>query len=338
MEETGKEAAARDEETKRLALEIARILDECRLSQAVHWRKLKDLSALRSSSRIVLFLNSFTRALIPLFGFAKRTVSIDRTVRFVSAFAALRDGKSGDAAVCNAFLEGFLRFLLVAARSANKTARLRGCQITSEIIMLLPDDADVSDEVWDEAIDCMKERMQDKVPAVRVFAVRALSHFASNAENSDISDLFLQTLHQEQNADVRKTIVLSMPATSATSTSIIERTLDVHESVRKAAYSALSCKFPLQSLSIKLRTILLQRGLADRSSSVTNECLKMLKDEWLTKCCNSDPVTLLRYLDVETYESVGEAVMEALLKEGTVQVQEGQSIRNFLTSTSEKIE
>lgn len=65
--------------------------------------------------------------------------------------------------------------------------------------MRLPDDADVSDEVWDEAIDCIKERVGDKIPAVRVFAVRALSRFASDVENSDVVDLFLDILPQESN-------------------------------------------------------------------------------------------------------------------------------------------
>lgn len=60
------------------------------------------------------------------------------------------------------------------------------------------------------------------------------------------------------------------------------------------------------------------------------ECFKMLKEEWLTKCCNQDPLVLLRYLDVETYESVGEAVMDALLKDGMVHLKEGQSIRQYL--------
>ena len=61
----------------------------------------------------------------------------------------------------------------------------------------------------------------------------------------------------------------------------------------------------------------------------------MLKEEWLTKCCGGDPVSLLRFLDVETYELVGETVMEALLKDGMVRVQDGQSIRQYLTSSNE---
>lgn len=66
--------------------------------------------------------------------------------------------------------------------------------------MRLPDDAEVSDELWDEVIDCMKLQVGDKVPVVRTFAVRALSRFVNDAENSDILDLFLEVLPQEQNA------------------------------------------------------------------------------------------------------------------------------------------
>ncbi|RWW53672.1 hypothetical protein BHE74_00039816 [Ensete ventricosum] len=190
------------EEERRLAGEIARVLDECRLSHAVHPRKLKELCALRSTSAAdahpgVCFFAAFSRAVTPLFDFPRRTVSSERAVRFVSAFAARRDEK--DAAVCDAFLEEFLRFLLVAAAAAHRPARFRACQIISEIIMRLPDDAEVSDELWDEVIDSMKQRVGDKVPAVRAFAVRALSRFVNDGDDSDITNLFLQILCQEQN-------------------------------------------------------------------------------------------------------------------------------------------
>lgn len=82
--------------------------------------------------------------------------------------------------------------------------------------------------------------------------------------------------------------------------------------------------------SIKLRTVILQRGLADRSAAVTKECLKLLKEDWLGKGCNGDPIELLKFLDVETYESVGESVMRALLNADLVKVQESQSIRQLL--------
>lgn len=141
--------------------------------------------------------------------------------------------------------------------------------------MHLPDDAEVSDEVWDEVIDSMKVRVQDKIPAIRAFAIRALSRFAIEGDDAHVLDLFLQTLAQEQNAvsslksclllfplyvissylyviwdmkEVRKTIVLSLPPSNVTLEAIVGSTLDVSESVRKAAYCVLATKFPLQSL------------------------------------------------------------------------------------------
>lgn len=66
--------------------------------------------------------------------------------------------------------------------------------------MRLPDDAEVSSELWDEVIECMKSRVGDKFPVVRSFAIRALLRFANESENRDIIDLFLQALPLEQNA------------------------------------------------------------------------------------------------------------------------------------------
>uniref|UniRef100_A0A453RAH5 Nuclear condensin complex subunit 3 C-terminal domain-containing protein n=1 Tax=Aegilops tauschii subsp. strangulata TaxID=200361 RepID=A0A453RAH5_AEGTS len=58
----------------------------------------------------------------------------------------------------------------------------------------------------------------------------------------------------------------------------------------------------------------------------------MLKEEWLVKHCGGDVITLLRFLDVETYELVGESVMGVLLKDGSVRVQDGQTIRQYFTA------
>ncbi|XP_050364582.1 uncharacterized protein LOC126783205 [Argentina anserina] len=323
-----------DEEAKPVTLKIVQILDDARASNAIHNRKSKELHALRSktaSSSSSLFFTSFSKTLLPLFAFQRRTAFAERIVRFVSAFAT---DVQNDAA----FLDQFLRFLLTASSAANRTARFRACQIISEIIMQLPDDAEVSSELWDEAIDCMMVRAGDKIPAVRTVAVRALSRFAGDCENSDIVDLFLRMLPVEQIVEVRKTIVLSLPPSNATAQAIIDCTLDVSESVRKSAYCVLASKFPLQSLSIKHRALILQRGLADRSIAVSKECLKLMKDEWLNKCSNGYPLVLFKYLDVETYEMVGESVAMALLKGGEIKVPQGESIRQYISSNSERAE
>ncbi|KAL3838711.1 hypothetical protein ACJIZ3_023302 [Penstemon smallii] len=317
------------QQRRELSFKIARVLDDVRSSHATHIRKLKELTALRfSTPSPVEFCAAFCKTLTPLLNFHRRTASAERIIKFASIFACSRSAEDDE------FLENFLKFLLVAAAADNKTARFRACQIVSEIIMRLPDDAEVSNELWDEVIEFLKIRAGDKVAAVRTFAIRALSRFTNDSENADILELFLQKLPLEQNADVRKAIVLSLPPSSATLSVMIDCTLDVSEPVRKAAYCVLASKFPLQSLSIKFRTIILQRGLADRSTAVTKECLKLMKDEWLEKCCSGDPIELLKFLDVETYESVGESVMDTLLKEGLVKLQDDQRIRKFFVNSN----
>ncbi|KAH9624926.1 hypothetical protein KSS87_008375, partial [Heliosperma pusillum] len=332
----GSTTMAEMDEHKQLTRKIATIFEESKVSYAIHNRKLKELAILRSSSSSTTSLNNFftcfCKAVSPLFLFQRRSPSAERVVRFVSSFACFADSKNGDD-VDHTFLEDFLSFLLSAVSSANKTARFRSCQIISEVIMRLPDDAEVSSELWDQVIDSMMIRVGDKIPIVRTFAIRALSRFVNDSENSDVLELFIETLDLEQNADVRKTIVLSMPPSNATSTVIVGCTLDVSESVRKAAYLVLANKYPLQSLSIKLRTLILQRGLSDRSQSIVKECLKLLKDEWLSKSCNGDSVELLKYLDVETYESVGVSVMRALLEGGMIKLDGSQRIQQFKDSS-----
>ncbi|KAL1566764.1 condensin complex subunit 3 [Salvia divinorum] len=319
----------------KLSAKIAAILQEVRSSNATHRRKLKEILALRLSSSPAEFCAAFCEALVPLFNFQRRTSSAERTIKFVSSFACSASDKDDPS---DEFLENFLRFLLLAATAASKTARFRACQTVSEIIMRLPDDMEVSDELWDEVIECMKIRAGDKIPTVRTFAIRSLARFANDSENRDILELFLEKLPLEQNGDVRKILVLSLPPSSETLSMIIDCTLDVNESARKAAYCVLASKFPLQSLSIKLRATILQRGLAERSAAVAKECFRMMKDEWLEKCCNGDPIELLKFLDVETYESVGETVMSTLLKAGLVKLQDGQTLREFIAPGGDSAE
>ncbi|KAL3630411.1 hypothetical protein CASFOL_023395 [Castilleja foliolosa] len=319
------------EENRKLSLKIVRIFDDVRTSHATHSRKLKELAALRSSSPAE-FCAAFCKALTPIFNFQRRTASAERIIKYVSVFSCSHSTKDG----CNdEFLENLLKFLLVASVASDKTARFRACQILSEIIMRLPDDAEVSNGLWDDVIECMMLRVGDKVPAVRTFAVRALARFANDSENNDILELFLEKLQLEQNGEVRKIIVMSLPPSSATLPMIVDSTLDVSESVRKAAYIVLASKYLLQNLSIKLRTTILQRGLTDRSTAVAKECLRMMKDEWLDKCCNGNIIELLKFLDVETYESVGELVMSTLLKAGLIKLQDGQTIRKFFKSNGD---
>lgn len=121
------------QQQKKLSLKIAKILDEARISQATHIRKLKELADLRSSRPPIELFAAFSRAITPIFNFHRRTASTDRIIKFVAVFVCSRYEK--DAASCDDILDNFLRFLIVASGAANKTVRFRACQIISEVVL-----------------------------------------------------------------------------------------------------------------------------------------------------------------------------------------------------------
>lgn len=59
-----------------------------------------------------------------------------------------------------------------------------------------------------------------------------------------------------------------------------------------------------------------------------------MTDEWLNKCCHGNPVELLKYLDVETYERVGEYVMGALLGDSLLKLHDDESIQHYILTSS----
>jgi condensin complex subunit 3 len=67
--------------------------------------------------------------------------------------------------------------------------------------------------------------------------------------------MFSIKIHTKKSAisepqEVRKNILLSIPASNSTVNDIVAHTADVSESVRKTAFFVLSNKFPIQSLRL----------------------------------------------------------------------------------------
>lgn len=57
-----------------------------------------------------------------------------------------------------------------------------------------------------------------------------------------------------------------------------------------------------------------------------------MKNQWLSNSCQGDPIEFLKYLDVETYESVAESALEVLLSEGLIMPSDDKSIQQYISS------
>ena len=100
---------------------------------------------------------------------------------------------------------------------------------------------------------------------------------------------------------MRRTIVRCIGATRLTLPHILERTRDVDEHVRRAAYKFLAEKVHIKSLTISQREGVLKRGLGDRNEVVRKVVEKEMIPAWL-RLSNNNIVQLLHLLDVGNSE------------------------------------
>ncbi|CAM6100840.1 unnamed protein product [Calypogeia fissa] len=315
---------------------IPSLLHECQHTLACHPRAIKQLVECRKND-FAEFVEVWIRVLRPMFLVWKREPAVERIVNLASSFTAYCDEEL--ARDCEKFFESFLATLLDWTEAAHKSVRFRACQMISEVVSKLVDTPmEVREQLWDRMTASMQTRMQDKQTIVRVFAASALSKLV-DGEDID-NDLTVQTfrkaLASDPSAEVRKMVVKSMPRATVTVFDIVQRIADVSESVRKTAYQYISEKLPANALSITQRAMTIRRGLSERIPAVRQECEKLL-GLWLREDCESDPLKLLRFLDVETYEKVGEMAITELLTENLIEFN-GTGLRKFLdTSGNERL-
>ena len=92
-------------------------------------------------------------------------------VRFVDRFLAGRDHDRE--AECDTFAEKLLRLLISLVTARDKSVRVRCCQLVQVMFNGMAAD-ELDEELLDSMQDTMLQRLEDKVPAVRAQAVKAL--------------------------------------------------------------------------------------------------------------------------------------------------------------------
>ena len=74
----------------------------------------------------------------------------------------------------------------------------------------------------------------------------------------------------DNNADVRRNVLSSLAVSTTTLPSILGRTRDVKDIVRKVAYEVIAEKVHIKALTIAQRVRLLEDGLNDRTGTCDN--------------------------------------------------------------------
>ncbi|XP_078577289.1 condensin complex subunit 3-like isoform X3 [Branchiostoma floridae x Branchiostoma japonicum] len=238
----------------------------------------------------------------------RREPAVERTLEFVAKFAgsfAVEVGSGSDEEKENAggnrkFHMDLFDFLLKSHNANSQAVRFRACQLINKMLNALGEDAEVDDDLYDRIFECMLMRLRDKIPAIRVQAVLALTRLQDPSDQTcAVITAYQYLLGCDPNPDVRRAILSCIAPSTHTLSGVLQRIRDVNQSVRVMAFKVLAEKFHIRALTIAQRLQVLQQGLNDRAEAVREVCGTKLLQSWL-RLFEGNILDLLGCLDVET--------------------------------------
>ncbi|EDQ91232.1 uncharacterized protein MONBRDRAFT_31472 [Monosiga brevicollis MX1] len=240
------------------------------------------------------FRSCFERCLLIF----KREPAVERIIEMVPEGASMVDM--------------VLTRMTAVAAAQDKSVRFRACQVISRVLNRLSDGTDLSEELYDALETVVLDRMHDKIPAVRVQAVKAAGRLqAVDDADCPIVQRYLALLSKDSSADVRCAVLQQLIFTKNTKTAILARSRDIKTPVRVAFFKAmLDQAVHYKAISVAQRVALLRDGLLEREDAVRKQATKLALS-WFRLAGGLD--ALLDAIDVELNVEVAEALCQAIL-------------------------
>ena len=212
------------------------------------------------------------------------------------------DAEAGLLAAC-------LEHLCRRVGAADKTVRARSCQWLHGILSSLAE-VEVEERICENVVRALVPRIDDRVAAVRVWAVRALGRVVF-PEAPAMSHL-LRAMESDPVKEIRVAAIESIVLADVSLPAIAARIKDVSPEVRIAALNQLRRKTRITHLRVSLRAAVVQHGLGDRGDGVRAAAAELVLG-WL-EGVNYDVAKLLSLLGLERYEREAESVAGVLLE------------------------
>jgi len=251
------------------------------------------------------FLEVFLGLLKHAFFVFKREPAVDRLINFAGYFIA----NSGEE-----FVLKFLQETLTPFHAArDKAVRFRVSQLANKVIEHMSDDVEINNDLYRIIYKAAMVLAYDKVYQIRIQGILLLRSI-QDVEDDDcpVVAAMLDRMQKDNNHEVRKCALQNVAGTLVSLPYILERTRDIKDSVRKAAYSVVAKKFLIQHLSISKRIQILKDGLNDSSPSVKDACITLLMS-WLSSF-DGNLLELVERLDVEGSPEVTQMALELVFK------------------------
>lgn len=176
--------------------------------------------------------------------------------------------------------------------------RYRICHFATLFLSSMSSDAKIDADIYDGILRYMNERIKDTSSLVRTGAVYALQRL-QDPEKPDDHVVLLYSFHlsHDPSAQVRRAILKSIGRNPLTVPTILERTLDIDELVRRTTYLQMG-NYPVQKYDVVQRLMLLERGLNDDCESVRKILHSVILPYWL-KSYNQQYLELMSALKLD---------------------------------------
>lgn len=159
-------------------------------------------------------------------------------------------------------------------------------------------DALIDNQLCNDILHSMMDRLVDKSPKVRAQAALALHRLQEPRKKAcPVINLYLDHGAKDPSSKVRRAILSRMAKNKATLSAGIKRTRDIDDSVRKMAYLFMS-GITVKSLTISQREQLISDGLKDRSDIVKKCVGEVLLPKWLGYY-DGNYINFLKAIDAE---------------------------------------
>ncbi|RXG72423.1 Condensin complex subunit 3 [Armadillidium vulgare] len=289
---------------------VTKIILEAQKSSAAHPKLITKLINIYLKSPFENFCSHFFSLMKYPLTHGEKIPVIERTLSFFAKFATSvkseeqeqseveKKSDEEDEDDIDPFLVAIFEFLLKNHEASSKSVRYRVCQLINKILNCMGEQASIDDSLYSKIYDTMLQRLMDKIPAVRVQAILALSRLQDprNKECPVIKHICFIYLWIQALKFVR----------------------------RFSAYLVLAQKVHIRSFTIAQRVMIISEGLKDRSSIVRQVVKKNILQAWL-RLVDGSVLDLLKCLDIEASTDSAELALGSLFED----VPCGSLIENF---------
>lgn len=163
-------------------------------------------------------------------------------------------------------------------------------------------EAALDDNICDDILKYMMNRLRDLSPNVRLQAIVALQRLQCPEDPNDpVVKAYQFHLSSDPSSKVRQSVITSMGRNFNTIPFIIERLWDIDEKVRRHTYLHMS-SYPVKAYQVIQRLTFLEQGLNDPSEIVRKVVVNVMLPQWI-ESYKKDLLALLSALKIDATEA-----------------------------------